>query len=380
MAALLPEGMLRALARIVGVALLAGGVTALVAVVYRWYARLRLPVGLALLVGLGTVAAYLNTTAALGLAIDEADGLLQVSTAVRNVATFAAAGAVAVAGGRLGDRVGRVVSVASGVREFDDELGRVVTAVGRAIAVELPAEIDDIEGYDPEPGATKETLAGKTLLFPRGLTVAELRDRLVTRLKDDYGVGHVDLDLEDDGSVSHLALGRRAAGLGPTLAPGTAAVAIRADPPFAASSGDLVQVWTRGEDSAFVSLAEFRTKQGDVVTLALDELDARDLDPGDEYRLVTLPAGDRFDREFAGLLRAADETFGVATIGTGSPLVGAPVAAIDATVVALRPAEGAVEAIPPRERTLGVGDTVYVVAKPETLRRIDAAAAGAEPS
>jgi hypothetical protein len=380
MASLLPAGTLGTLAETAGVALLAGGVTLLVAIVYRWYARLRLPAGLALLAGFGVVAIYLNTTAALGQAIGETRGLLDLDAALINVATFAAAGALSVVASRLGDRLGRVVSIASGAREFDAEVSRVVTAVGRAIPVTLPETIEDIEGYDPEPGATKEALAGKTLLFPRRLTLAELRDRLVTRLKQDYGVGHVSLDLDADGTVSYLAVGRRAAGLGPTLAPGDAATAIRADPPFAASSGDAVQVWTGGEVPERVATAEFRANSDDVVTLALDELDAGGLDPEARYRLLTLPVNERADREFAGLLRAADETFEVVTVEDGSALRGAPVSAIDATVVAVRPAGGAMEAIPGPDRILDAGDTLYAIARPETLRRLEAAARDHETS
>ncbi|MFB6295487.1 MAG: potassium transporter TrkA [Halobacteriales archaeon] len=376
MTAVVSGSVLRVLARIAGIALLAGGVSLLIAVVYRWYARLRLPVGLSLLAGFGVVAVYLNTTAALGQAIEptDAQGLFEFEAVLVNVVTFGVAGAAGITASQVGDRLGRAVSASSGTREFDGEVGRIVTAVGRSIAVTLPETIEDIDGYDPEPDATKAALAGKTLLFPRRLTVAELRDRLVTRLKEDYGVGHVSLDLDADGTVSYLAAGRRAAGLGPTLAPGDAATAIRADPPFAASSGDAVQIWTGGEDSEHVATAEFRAKSDDVVTLAIDELDAGRLDPAVRYRLVTLPGDPRPDREFAGLLRAADETFEVVAVADDSALRGAPVGAIDATVVAVGSAGGAVEAIPGRDRTLDAGDTLYVIARPETLRRLEAAA------
>jgi hypothetical protein len=374
--ALAPDGLVRPIVRVIGLALFAGGLTALLALAYRWYTRERLPVGLALLAGLGTVAVYLNTTAALGTVIGGSDGLLDLDVAVQNVATFALTSLVAVGGSRLGHRLAGVVSVASGTREFDAEVGRVVTAVGRAIAVELPEEIEDIEGYDPVPAETKAAIAGKTLLFPRRLTVGELRDRIVTRLKEDHGVGRVNLDLAADGTVSTLALGSRAAGIGPTLAPGTVATAIRADPPFSAGSGDVVQVWRGGDTPVRVATATVRAKQGEIVTIALDAADAGKLDTTERYRLVTLPAERRVDREFAGLLRAAEETFDVTTIGAGSSLVGIPVGALDTTAIAVRPAGGTIEAIPPRDRRLAAGDTVYVIAGPESIRRLEAAATG----
>ncbi|MFC7026412.1 hypothetical protein ACFQH8_00440 [Halomicroarcula sp. GCM10025710] len=131
----------------------------------------------------------------------------------------------------------------TGGRDIDADVSEIVQTVGRVTSVKLPEEIDDIVGYDPMPEAIKDDLANRRFLFPRRLTRDELRSRLVSRLKTDYGVGHVDLDLADDGSVTYLAVGSRAAGIGPTLPPSTNAVAIRADPANAASAGDLVQVW-----------------------------------------------------------------------------------------------------------------------------------------
>lgn len=57
----------------------------------------------------------------------------------------------------------------------------------------------------------------------RGLTVDELRRRITTRLREDYGVGNVDIELTEEGTVDYLAVGSRAAGIGPTPpAPATA--------------------------------------------------------------------------------------------------------------------------------------------------------------
>jgi hypothetical protein len=228
-----------------------------------------------------------------------------------------------------------------------------------------------MEGYDPVAGDVKESLAGKTLLFPRRLSVAELRQRLVTRLADDYGVGHVDLDLDADGTVSYLAVGSRAAGLGPTLPAGAVAVAVRADPPPTAGVGDVVQVWRTTPEPKRVATGELRATEGDTATLVVDEADAESLRSDEQYRLLTLPAEPQADREFAGLLRAADETMGVVTIGEGSGLVGSTVGDLAVSVAAVRPAGGTVEAIPGRNRTVVAGDTLYVIARPDLLRKLE---------
>ncbi|MGB9964849.1 potassium transporter TrkA [Halobacterium hubeiense] len=359
-----------------GVVLAAGVAVAVLAAAFRWYFRQEIPAGVALLVDVSVVAFYLNTRVALGDAIAGETDVLALHVVMFNLAVFGVAVLVAPAARGAGDRVGIQILAATGVRELEGEVGRIVKAVGRAVAVQLPEEVEDIEGYDPVADDVKAALAGKTLIFPRRLTVEQLRERVVTRLKDDYDVGYVDVELADDGTATYLALGSRTAGLGATLPPGTAAVAVHADPPNSAGPGDLVQVWrprTETEPAERVATAEIRATHEDTVTLSLDEYDARELAGGD-YRLLTLPYEPGADRQFASLLRAADETMVVVTVSADSDLDGAAVAVVDGTVVAVRSDSG-VDAIPSGSRTLSAGDTVYVVARPDVARRVDAAAA-----
>jgi len=91
---------------------------------------------------------------------------------------------------------------------------------------------------------------------------------------------------------------------------------------------------------------------------------------------VTLPAEPQADREFASLLRNADETMASVAVGAGSDLDGSTVGDVDTVVAAVRPAEGSVQPIPARARTFGAGDLVYLVGRPDAIRRFEAAAAG----
>jgi hypothetical protein len=405
------EALLEPVAGAAGVVVLAGVVAAVLGVVHRWYAGTRVPEGLAVLVGAGTAAFVLNTTAALGSALGGAP--ISVGAALANVATFGAAGVVAAAGARAGDRVAAAT--------FTDEVDvrRVVAAVGRTTTVRLPEEIADLPDHDPVAADVKADLAGKELRFPRGLEPAELRERLVERLRTDHGVGRIDVDVTDDGAVTYLAVGSRVAGLGPTLPPGTAAVAVRADPAAAASAGDLVQVWRPGDAVAGevgngdgsgdgpeegewtaaaagddagdavgvpdavpspaperVASGEVRGVAGDTVTLAVDAADAERLDDRTRYRLLTLPGEVRADRAFASVLRAAEETMAAVTVHDGSALAGQTVGALAPAVVAVRTPDGSVEAIPRRSRVLAAGESVYVVARPDEIRRLETAAGG----
>ncbi len=342
---------------------------------YRWYTRELIPLEVTLLLGTAVVAFYLGVVGIFDeLVGGGADGLFALDAVLTNVLSLVVAAVVTPSGRRVGDRIATDVFAMAGAREVNAEVSRLVRHVGRVEAVELPDSIDDIDGYDPVSAETKEAMAGKTLLFPRRQSVEERRDRLATRLKDDYGVGYVDAEFDDAGRLQYLAVGSRVAGLGPTLAPGTVAVAVRADPAYSASPGDTVQVWTTGPDPTRVTTADLRGAVDDVATLAVDESDAAALSPEETYRLVTLPVEPRASREFATLLRAADETMAAVRVAPDSDLVGSTVGELDVTVTAVHPASEPVELLPNRDRPLAVGDTLYVVARPEALRRLDVAA------
>jgi hypothetical protein len=366
-------------AQLGGLAILAGTLAGAGAFVYRWYVREQIPRGLGLLLGLSGVAIYLNTTAALGQVIGGSNAPTETEVALFNIAAFLTGAGGATVGQWAGDRGGTELFLGDGFADVEEDVGRLVQSVGRVVAVSLPEAIDDVVGYDPVPEETKETLAGKTFLFPRRVTVSELRERLVSRLKSDYGVGHVDIELGDDGTVEYLALGSRAAGIGPTLPPATNAVAIRADPALAASAGDLVQVWET-DPMRRVLTAELRGVADDTVTIAIDAADTQKLDPRQQYRLVTLPVEDRPDREFASLLRAADETFSSVTVEAGSPLHGLPVAALDLSVVAVKPENETPMALPDPDTVLAPGDVVYAIARPDALRRLETAGEPLDPA
>ncbi|WP_277553316.1 potassium transporter TrkA [Halobaculum limi] len=401
------------LPRLVGFAAVAFLVAAIAAAVYRWYVSEPVPRGLTTLLGTATVAVYLNTVG-LFSSVLPVGGVVATDpfapmTVLRNVVSLLVAAGSTPVGRRAGDAFATNVTAVAGGDRVEGELSRFARRVGRIRPVELPDEVSDIDGYDPVDDATRERLAGETLLFPRRLSDAELRDRLVTRLKEEYGVGHVDAEF-DGTDVTRLAVGRRMAGIGPTLEPSARAVAVRADPPNGAGPGDVVQVWRHppnpdegenaraavdgvgaangdeervgieatesdggleGVQAERVATAELRAVAGDVVTLAVDAADVEAFDADGTYRLVTMPRSPRTDREFASLLRLADETMAVLHVEAGSALDGATVGEVTGSVVAVESADRSVQPIPPRGYVLAADETVYLVARPETLREVE---------
>ncbi|AGB33115.1 TrkA-C domain protein [Natrinema pellirubrum DSM 15624] len=371
-AAVPTETLLEAVVRILGFALLAAGSGAGVAFVYRWYSADGIPEGIAVLFGVALVAIWLNTQTALQQAIIGNTGLLEPGTAIYTVGAFAASAVAADGGRRLGDYLARDVFMVATPRTIT-EVTQLVRSAGRVVTVELPDEIDDIEGYDPVDESVKADLAGQTFLLPRRLTDEELRERLVARLERDFGIGHVDVDLEPDGTVAFLAVGSRPAGIGPTLAPGTVAVALEGDPAADASPGDAVRIWARGEDGGARRIAggELRGTAGDVATVALDAEDARDLEPDGDYRLVTLPGSPDAERDLVSLLRAADETVRSITVEADDPLVGLAVDSLPVLVLALeREGDADHRPLPAGDVRLAAGDVAYVLGRPDALRRV----------
>lgn len=365
------EVLLDALVRILGFSVLAAGAAATAAITFRWYSADELAEGVGILVGVTAVAIWLNTKTALQDAIIGTTPLLEIETAVYTVVVFVASAIAADGGRRLGDHLARDVFSLTAPRTIDD-VGQLVRSAGRVTTVELPETIEDVDGYDPIESATKADLAGETFLFPRRLTVAQLRERLTRRLERDYGIGHVDVELTADGEIEYLALGSRPAGIGPTLSPGSVAVAIRGDPAADASPGDAVQIWTRKRDGdalRCVAGGELRGTAEDVATVAVDADDVRALETDAAHRLVTLPGTSDAERELVSALRAADEIVTALTVDPGGSLEGTAIDSLPALVLAIDGEDDAV-ALPSGAHRLAAGDVAYVLGRPEALRRI----------
>lgn len=366
--------------RIVGIGVLAMAASGLVAAIYRWYAKDAVGEGVAMLFGLAAAVLYLNVRAALGQVAAGETMLLSRQAVIFNLLALGGAVLAAPIGRRVGDRVARNSFPGPSAGEIDVSVGTLAARIGRATVVTLPDIIEDIPERQPVPETTKERLAGDTVVFGRRPADEQLRERVIAHVKEEESVGYVDVEI-DGTSVTHLAVGARAPGLGPTLAPGSAAVPINTDPPVGVGPGDLVQVWgsdpVEAADDGLrrLATAEVRAVTGDVVTLVCDEAEA-DRIAGGEFRMLTLPTEPAYDREFASILRSVDETMHVVTVSEPSALRGVPIGALDLTIVAVQSDSGPIVPIPSRNHTIAAGDTLFAVARPDVLRRLERNAAG----
>lgn len=373
--------------RLLGFALLAGAAAAVLALVYRWYSDEPIPDGVAVITGVAVVAAWLNTKNLLDQAINGDPTPFDPTAAALTVAIFATSAIAADAGRRFGDDLARTIFAVASARSID-AVGRFVRSARRTVPVTLPGTIDDLEGYDPVAAETREALAGETLSLPRRLEPAERRSRLEERLEHDYGLASVVAEVDADGTVTALAAGSRRAGIGPSLAPGQVACAIRADPAPEATPGDAVSIWTSGERGetnggtdtlARVATGELRGAVEDVATVAVAPEDGRALE-AERYRLATRPGSPDAGREFVSVLRRVPET--VTTIRVADPaaerattadarLAGTTVGALPVAVLAIERASE-VLAFPPDEEPLAADDVAYVLGLPAALEQVRA--------
>lgn len=365
------HSLVEALVSVLALSLLALVITAIVTFVFRVRTGNTFPEGATLIVGLGVVAIYLNTRLALVQFISNRGEMVSTGEVLLNISVFVIAGVASYVGRSLGDGAG--TSNRFTWKRLQPDLSPIVRATGRFITVSIPETIEDIEGYDPVDIETKRVIAGKSMDFPKGLTLDELHSQVTARLKEEHDIGYVDVDIDLDGTVGYLAVGQRAVGLGQTIPPNSVSVAVSADPPFSASPGDTVQLWhvDEGGTETRVGTAELRASVGSVATLVLDETTANEIDPTADHRLMTLSANSNPEREFAAMLRREDETMSIIELQTGSPLVGNPVGRLDVTVIAVRSANDEIETIPEQDYQIQAGDNLYALGSPEALRKFE---------
>ncbi|QLH75817.1 TrkA C-terminal domain-containing protein [Halosimplex rubrum] len=358
-----------ALLRILGFALYASVVAMGVSFLYRGYSTRPLPVGVGVVVGLSFVTMSLNIDAVARASIIGDTAKLHYATASYLLGVFAVGAVGADAGRRIGDHLAANVFDVTRV-DAGGQVARLVQSAGLVVELELPETVDDIDGYPPVDEETERALAGRRMRFPRRLSESKLESRLAARLERDFDVGHVHAAIEPDLTVSSLAVGRRPSGIGPSLPPGTVAVAVSGDPAPDASTGDPVEVWTGGEDGGdLVATGKFRASVGDVATVAVGADDADAFDPDDSYRLVTRPDTAEDVNELVATVWEADETVTAVTVDEGDPLQGEFVDWLPVSVLTVV-RDGEPIPFPADNETLAVGDTVYVLGTPAGLHRL----------
>jgi hypothetical protein len=337
-----------------------------VAFSYRGYSTNAIPFGPGVLSGISIVAVSMSLNTLLSDSLVGSTGIVHYASASYVVGVFAVGSVAAEFGRRIGDHfacdVYGITTTAAG-----GKVGQLVRSASLVVDVELPPEIDDVNGYESVDEDLKRTLQGGTIRLPRRLDETALRDRIANRIERDFGVDQVSVELDGNCRVSRLAVGNRPDGISPSIPPGKAAVAVSSDPAPDASAGDPVEVWRVGSDGeSLVATGSFRANVDDVSTVVVDETDACRFEEDTDYRLVTRPNSTTDRGELASVIWESDETVTRTRVDAGGPLEGEFVEWLQPTVLAIERQDTPI-ALPDDNETLEADDVVYVLGTPSEL-------------
>ncbi|OYR68734.1 potassium channel family protein [Halorubrum ezzemoulense] len=328
-----------------------------------------------------------------------------------------------------GDRLGASAPKRISLKQLRDrtlstDVIELVGGRGR-VSVEVAGEVTDIEGYPPLPADTRAAILDGDWTFPADLPLAELEDRFAERLRTEFDLADVSVQIDEQARATVSAAPPTGA-LSKRVPAGKRAVSVSALVPTGIARGDVVRVITpdigvegaviaaqssgkpepgAGAASTVVPPAgddadseDFRTDGGETdvpsppaataptttggegrVTLAVDRSEATDLLRADRGRVLVLSRGTRREYELTALLRRAGKRFRKVTVAAGGPLDGHTIGeaevreAYDVAVLAAR--HDSWRVAPDGTQPLSAGDDLFVVGSRDALDRFAEVAA-----
>lgn len=109
--------------------------------------------------------------------------------------------------------------------------------------------IFDISGQSRVPEEVKNELSEREMVFPCDLPPKEIERRLKRRLITDWGIGEAEVELDNSGKITHLAISAREHGLSEGIPKGYAAVPIRCEiMPSGLALGDIVRIYLKNDE------------------------------------------------------------------------------------------------------------------------------------
>lgn len=323
-----------------------------------------------------------------------------------------------------GDKLGVALPKRFSLRRLRERtLSADVLDVFGGVTVTVTGAVGDVEGYPPLPADLRAQLAASTWSFPGDLPLSELEARLAERLRTEFDLAEVSVQVDSRGRASVSAAppmgglsrkvpkGKRAVSVSALLPTGvargdevvatTADASVRAtvlsarttddDPPTPRSptSGPGEDVATDGGTDAAVApptaVAAPTTSGGEGrVTLAVDRGAASALLRADRARVRVCSRGTHREFEAVSLLRRAGNRFRRVTVRAGGALDGTTIGAASVrdaygvAVLAVRSSSGDSKSpgsagesrwrfSPDGDVALSAGDELFVVGRPNAL-------------
>ncbi|MCP8312146.1 MAG: CBS domain-containing protein [Candidatus Methylarchaceae archaeon HK02M1] len=142
------------------------------------------------------------------------------------------------------------------------------------IIVKMPKEnlIRNIAGKPRVMDRLKKELSGKEFVFPFDLPIEELVKRVRRQLMTDWGLGDVEVELNEEGEVTYLAVADREQTISETIDFGYVALPLEYDvAPSGVAPRDIVRV--RLEDDTYIHRAEVKgiDREKRAITIIVEE-------------------------------------------------------------------------------------------------------------
>lgn len=311
-------------------------------------------------------------------------------------------------GDALGASFPRRVSI-KGIRERTLS-SDVVERVGSRgeVRVKVTGEVGDIEGYPPVPDSIRTGIREGDWRLPADLPIAELESRLAERLRTEFDLTEVSVEIDERGRAT-VAAAPPLSGLSKRVPSGRRAVSVQTLVPSGLAGGDEVTVLTSegrvegtvlsagtgsdpkatdgagrptggtsplsdgGTEPVAAPPSPRTVRGGDGrLTVAVARADASTLLRADRPRVVVRSRGIRREFELVSLLRRAGRRFRRITVRSGGPLDGTTIGSVDirgthgVVVLAVGHTDG--WTVSPRgTEPLAGGDELFVVGTREQL-------------
>jgi hypothetical protein len=289
------------------------------------------------------------------------------------------------------------------------------------VRIEVAGEVADMEGYPPLPADVRRAIRDGEWRFPADLSIAQLEARLGERLRTEFDLVDVSVDLDARGRAT-VSAAPPLSGLSKHVPPGRRAVSVDALVPTGLARGDEVAVLTDGgrvEGTVVSARSDLSapdaepatgadeaspdptggtdadratdggtdppgaptTAGGDGrVTLAVPRSDADRLLGVDRSTILVKARGIRREFELVSLLRRGGTRFRKFTLRAGGPLDGTTIGdanvrdAHGVAILAVRRPDGWAIA-PDGDVSLAGDDTVFAVGTRDALDRFGEAVA-----
>jgi hypothetical protein len=272
------------------------------------------------------------------------------------------------------------------------------------VRIHVTGTVADMEGYPPLSEELRAEIRSAELTFPTDLRVPELEERVADRLRTEFDLGEVSVDIDERGRASVTAA-PPFSGLSKRVADGRHAVSVDGRIPTGLARGDEVTLITtaaqvRGtvvsartgdreprpdiehrsadepaESESPLPVRAPTTEGGEGrLTVAVTRTDVQPLLRAERAKVVVESRGTRREYEVVSLLRRADKRFRRLTVGPDSPLAGTRFAdlrlredhAVD--VLAIRRDRGWALA-PDADTVLGREDAILAVGDRDALEQ-----------